>query len=130
MKNIQKPLVFLIFHSADFADSAVQKLISIFFSVSSQRDAHFFDKPAGSLKNHVFLKVCPYRASNKTGRRKKSAFRGRPATTFFEFQIWLNGHLQKVGPISSVGPVGSVGPASPVSSVGSPSEPGTLGQPR
>ena len=81
----------------------------------------FFDKPAGSLKNHVFLKVCPYRASNNTGRQKKVRVVADRQHFFFEFQMWLNGHLQKAGPISSVGPVGLVGPASPVSSVGSPS---------
>ena len=68
--------------------------------------------------------------ATKPADQKKVHFAADLRQLFFEFQIWLNGHLQKVGPISSVGPVGSVGPASPVSSVGSPSEPGTLGQPR
>ena len=34
-----------LYRSAGFADSAVQKLISILFSISSQRGAHFFDTP-------------------------------------------------------------------------------------
>ena len=43
----------------------------------------FFGKPAGSSKNHVFLKVRPPRASNKTGRQKKVHFAADPRQFFF-----------------------------------------------
>ena len=77
-----------MFRSADFADSAVQKFVSIFVLAFRRRGTHiFFDKPAGSLKNHVFLKVCPPRAINKTGRQKKSAFRRRGATFFLNYRF-------------------------------------------
>ena len=61
-----------------------------FFLSFRRRPAHiFFDKPAESSKNHVFLKVRLLMASKKTGRQKKSAFRHSGAHFFFGFQIWI-----------------------------------------
>ena len=47
-----------MFRSADSVGWAASKLIFIFSGhFVAERGAHFFDKPAGSSKNNVFLKV-------------------------------------------------------------------------
>ena len=71
-------------HFVDCVGWAASKMIFVFFLSFRRRPAHiFFDKPAESSKNNVFLKVRLFVASTKTGRQKKHAFRRSGAHFFF-----------------------------------------------